>query len=96
MLTHIVFFKLKKRDKKSVEEAKNTLLSMQNKISLFKSFQVGEDVVHSARAYDLALLTTFDSLEDMQAYQVHPVHVNEVKAVMQPNVEATASVDFIS
>lgn len=96
MLTHIVFFKLKSRDKKSIEEAKNILLSMENKIPLFKSFQVGEDVIHSARAYDLALVTTFDSLEDMEAYQIHPVHVNEVQAVMKPNIEATASVDFFS
>lgn len=96
MLTHIVFFKLKQKDTESVEKAKNTLKSMEGKIAVLKSIQVGVNVVYSARAYDIALVTTFDSLEDMEAYQIHPVHANEVQAVMKPNIEATASVDFIS
>lgn len=94
MFTHIVFFKLK--NKEQTEEAKNILLSMEGKIPELKGLEVGVDVLHTERSYDLALITRFDSLEDMNTYQVHAYHVNEVLKYLKPMLESSKAVDFIS
>jgi hypothetical protein len=92
MFTHIVFFKLK--DKEKAIEAKNILLSMEGKIPQLKSFEVGVDVLHTERSYDLALVTRFDSLEDMNTYAVHEYHVNEVLKYLKPMLESSKIVDY--
>jgi hypothetical protein len=46
-----------------------------------------------ARAYDIALITRFASLADMELYQVHPIH-QEVLAHMRAVMEASVAVDF--
>lgn len=94
MFTHVVFFKLKDKSKENIEKAKSILMRVEGKVPTLKTVKVGIDVVRSARSYDLALIATFDSLEDMEAYQVHPVHVNEVLADLKPMLESSAAVDF--
>lgn len=95
MITHIVFFKLKDRNRESVEEARNVLLGMQGKIDLLRHLEVGADVLHSERSYDIALVTKFDSMEDLSAYQVHPVHVEVAKYIGTVR-ESSATVDYES
>lgn len=72
MITHVVFFKLKDRSPESVEQARAKLQNMEGKISELLHIEVGADVIHSERSYDLALITKFNSLEDLKAYNVHP------------------------
>jgi len=74
MLTHIVFFKLIDPSTQNILKTKEILLGMEGKIPQLRYLEVGIDIVRSERSYDIALVTKFDSLEDMQAYQVHPVH----------------------
>lgn len=92
MFTHIVFFKLK--DIKQVNEARDILLGMEGKIPQLKGLEVGIDVLHTERSYDLALVTRFDSLEDMNTYQVHEYHVNEVLKYLKPMIESSKAVDY--
>lgn len=94
MFTHVVFFKLKDKSEENMEKAKSIIMRVEGKVPTLKSIKVGVDVVRSARSYDLALITTFDSREDMDAYQVHPVHVDEVLAKLKPMLELSAAVDF--
>ena len=94
MFTHIVFFKLK--DIEKVTEARDILLGMEGKIPQLKGLEVGVDELHTERSYDLALITRFDSLEDMNTYQVHEYHVNEVLKYLKPMLESSKAVDFIS
>jgi hypothetical protein len=94
MFTHIVFFKLKDRDSANLNKAKEILLGMEGKIPMLKELTVGIDVVHSQRSYDIALITKFDSKEDMDKYQVHPVHINEVIKYLKPMLDGSAAVDF--
>ncbi len=94
MFTHIVFFKLK--NKELASEARDLLLSMEGKIPQLKGLEVGVDVLHTERSYDLALVTRFDSLEDMDTYQIHEYHVNEVLKYLKPMLESSKAVDFIS
>ncbi|WP_291632681.1 Dabb family protein [Clostridium sp.] len=92
MFTHIVFFKLKNKDE--VTEARNILLSMEGNIPQLKGVEVGADVLHTDRSFDLALITKFDSLEDMNAYAVHEYHVNEVLKYLKPMLESSKVVDY--
>ncbi|MDP4146309.1 MAG: Dabb family protein [Bacillota bacterium] len=94
MFTHIVFFNLKDNSPENLEKAKSILMGMEGKIEQLRELIVGIDVVHSARSFDIALVTKFDSHEDMDNYQVHPYHVNEVLTNLRPMLESSASVDF--
>jgi hypothetical protein len=95
MLTHIVFFKLKERTPEVVQKTKEVLMNMEGKIEQLLHIEVGADIVHSERSYDIALVTKFNSMADMDAYQVHPLH-KEVIAYMKTVVESSASVDYVS
>ena len=95
MITHVVLFKLKDASQKSVEKARDVLLGMRGKIPLLRHLEVGMDVLHSERSYDLALITRFDTMEDLKAYQVHPVHL-EVAKYINSVKEASIAVDYES
>jgi hypothetical protein len=69
---------------------------MEGKIPVLKHIEVGTDVLHLERSYDIALITKFDSLEDLKAYDTHPLH-EEVKVYMKSVLDGTSvCVDFIS
>jgi len=72
------------------------LLSMQGRIDLLRHLEAGTDLIRSERSYDVALLTRFDSLEDLQAYQVHPYHAGEVVPFMKANCSSIVAVDYES
>ncbi|MFE5317380.1 Dabb family protein [Paenibacillus sp. NPDC056579] len=96
MLTHVVFFKLKDRSPESIQATVDVLENMDGKIPVLKYIEVGTDVLHSERSYDIALITKFDSLEDLSVYDNHPIHV-EVKAHMKQVLDGTSvCVDFVS
>lgn len=95
MITHIVFFKLKDRSEESIARTAAVLRDMEGKIDELKHIEVGIDVLHSDRSYDIALVTKFESMEALQAYQVHPVHQKVIEHMAQVR-EASASVDYES
>ena len=95
MITHIVFIKLADRNEETTQKIQNALLGMQGQVPQLRHLEVGVDILHSARSYDIALVTKFDSLEDLQDYQNHPVHV-KVKEQIVEAAEAVAVVDYES
>lgn len=95
MITHVVLFKLKERSTESVEKSKDVLSGMKGKIPLLRHLEVGIDVLHSERSYDIALITKFDSMEDLKAYQVHPFHL-EVAKYINSVKEVSIVVDYES
>lgn len=95
MITHIVLFKLKDSSPSNVEKARDVLLGMEGRIPELRHLEVGIDVLRSERSYDLALVAKFDSLEELQAYQKHPVHV-EVAKYMTSVRESAVAVDYQS
>ncbi|RAV02418.1 Dabb family protein [Paenibacillus sp. YN15] len=94
MLRHVVLFKLADPTPDKLQEVKDKLLSLKGRVPQLLDIEVGIDVVRSERSYDVALITTFASLEDMNAYQVHPYHV-EVGSFIATVRQAAAAVDFI-
>jgi hypothetical protein len=96
MITHIVFFKLTEPANDSLATVRNKLLSMQGKIPQLRHLEVGADVIRSERSYDVALVTRFDSLDALQAYQVHPYHAGEVVPIMKSLCSSVVAVDYES
>lgn len=94
MITHIVLFKLTDPTVENLTATKNKLLSMEGNITLLRHLEVGVDVIRSERSYDIALTTRFDSLEDLQAYQIHPYHAGEVIPHMKSVCSSIVAVDY--
>jgi hypothetical protein len=92
MIKHIVCFKLK--DGEDVNKAKEVLLSMKGNVPLIRDIEVGVDVLHSERSYDLILSVVLDDMKALEEYQNDPYHVNVVKTHMHKVRSASVAVDF--
>ena len=95
MITNNLLIKLKERNQENAEKAKSVLLSMKGKIDVLGGLQVEIDIRHGESSYDILLITHFSSMEDMEAYLVHPVHV-EVSKYVAGVLESGASVCYES
>jgi len=97
MINHVVLFKLKQypaeEKSKILAELKASLLALTGKISELKYIEVGENYELDSKSYDLALLTHFETIADLDVYRVHPEHMKVVKFVGEVT-EARAAVDF--
>ncbi len=97
MINHVVLFKLREfSDEEKIEviaELKGKLLALKDKIAELKYIEVGENYELQANSYDLALISHFESEEDLDKYRVHPEHLKVVERVGQTTV-ARAAVDF--
>ena len=94
MVVHIVFFKLKEPAPAAIQAAREKLLGMEGRVPMLRHLEVGVDVIRSERSYDLALVTRFDSLADLQAYQVDPVHAGEIVPYMKSVCSSVVAVDY--
>ena len=96
MITHIVLFKLEVPSGENLAATRAKLLSMAGEIPLLRQLEAGIDVIRSERSYDIALVTKFDSLEDLQAYQIHPYHAGVVVPHMKSVCSSIVAVDYES
>jgi hypothetical protein len=94
MITHIVFFKLTNPTNETAATVRDKLLSMAGKIPQLRHLEAGIEVIRSERSYDVALVTRFDTLDDLQAYQVHPYHAGEVVPLMKSVCSSIVAVDY--
>lgn len=90
---HNVLFKLKRPE--DIEEAVALLRGMEGKIDVLKGIEVGVDRLGTPRSWHVALITRFDSWDDLETYRTHPVH-QPVLAHMAGVAETAAVVDFES
>ena len=93
MIRHIVFFKLQDNSQENTNKVKETLLTLKNKISFIKSYQVGINFADEERAYDLALVSDFETKEYLKNYAKHPEHL-KVLSLLKPMLLKTKVVDF--
>jgi len=54
--------------------AKRRLQVMKDLCPQIRSMEIGINICNAAHAYDLVMTTEFNSLEELQIYQVSPVH----------------------
>jgi hypothetical protein len=90
-----VFFKLLDRSPENIERTRAVLAGMEGNVPMLRHLDVGVDVLKTERSYDIALITKFDSLADLDAYQVHPYHVEVAKFIASVR-ESAVAVDFES
>ena len=93
MVRHIVLFWLKDISPAALEETCNILKSMTGKIEGMLSLEAAPDAVHSPRSCDICLNELFDSMESLERYRTHPVHL-PVQAHMHAVLERSASADY--
>ena len=93
MIRHIVLFKIKDEYKKEIPQLVQNFYGMKGKGEGMIHLEAGADLLHSERSYDIALTTDFDSMESLNAYQSHPVHL-PVKARMHEVRSASVACDF--
>jgi len=94
MIKHIVFFKLEDNSETNKEAIKARIMGMKGKIDLLKHIEVGVNFSPEERAFDLALVTDFETKEDLQAYAIHPLHVEVVTFLKSINT-VTKVVDYV-
>ena len=92
MIKHIVCFKLNEGE--SPEKAKEVLLSMQGNVPMLRCIEVGVDLLHSARSYDVILQVLLDDEKALSDYQVDPYHVSVVKKHMHAVTKTSVAVDY--
>ena len=73
--------------------ASEMLLALKDSIPEIRTIETGRDFKHSERSFDLALIVTFDSKEDLEIYDRHPEH-EKARAYIKAHRTATATVDF--
>lgn len=95
MITHVVLFKLKDRSPENIGKTRDILAGLKDKVQVLKHLEVGTDVVRGERSYDIALVARFDTLDDLEAYRVHPAH-QEVVEYIKTVKESTVAVDYES
>lgn len=94
MIKHIVSFKLKPEYKDKAPQIKQALDSLPEKIFQIKYFQIGINISTAPSAYDLVLVSGFDSVEDLDIYRKHPEHVKVVEFIALYKAESMV-VDYI-
>ncbi len=89
MVVHIVMFRFKEENKAAnLARVKEMLEALPEKIPSLRSMEVGIDFLHSERSMDLVLTSTFDDREGLDAYRVHPAHVEVVNVIKEVSEES--------
>ncbi|MEK5492049.1 Dabb family protein [Paenibacillus sp. FSL R7-0297] len=73
MITNNLLIKLKDNSPERIAEAREVLLGMRGQIGQIHELKVEVDV--RSGSYDLMLIVQYESMADLEAYLVHPVHV---------------------
>lgn len=92
MLRHIVFTRFV-NPAEQVPVAREMLENLPALIPQIVSLETGADVMHEARSFDMALVVTFNSLEDLAVYTDHPEHV-KVRNYIKSHAKGSAAVDY--
>lgn len=94
MLQHYVLIKFKTgTSDEHIGEFCGRMLALRTTISSIEHLEIGRDILHDARSWDLILIMRFASIEALRGYQQHPEHLR-LMAFNQPSVADVASVDF--
>ncbi len=97
MVRHIVLFQLKKMESESAKlevmnAFKNAIEALPKDIDVIRKIEVKFNM-NPAEIYDIALNSEFDSLEDVNFYAKHPLHVAAGK-ILADVKESRACVDY--
>jgi hypothetical protein len=96
VLQHYVLIRYEKNaSDKHIAEFCRRMLALRTSISGIEYLEIGRDILHDARSWDLILIMRFASVGVLRSYQQHPEH-QKVMEFNRPFVADVASVDFES
>ena len=97
MIRHIVCFALHGNDpearRRSADTLQKELETLPAQIECVRLLEVGLDLRIVDGHWDAVLVTEFDSVDDLAAYQAHPAHLAVVERIA-PLIERRAVVDY--
>ena len=94
MIKHIVCIKFKPGiDETEVAHLAKSLGALPAEIPEIRSFEFGPDILHAERSFDFALVASYEDVEALKRYQVHPDHL-PVLAKVRELAEKILVVDF--
>ncbi len=94
MLKHILLVKFKPgTPREEIERIIAGLRGLPERIPEIRAYEVGEDILHLARSFDLAVVGRYDDVAALKRYQEHPEHVPFANA-LRANADQMVSVDF--
>lgn len=94
MLNHVVSMKFKSGvTKADIDGLEKSLDELPNSIIEIQMYELGRDVLHTARSYDFALVALFANEEALKRYQKHPEHL-KVSEKIKKLCESVVTVDF--
>ena len=98
MIKHIVMWKIKDSvdgltKLECATKAKNLLENLSKVIEEIESIEVGVNTNNSTAAYDLVLVSVFKDEKALQAYQIHPAHLEVGKYIETIKISRTV-VDY--
>jgi len=97
VIRHVVSWKLAEKDAEvraeQAAEVARRLNALMGVVPELRAVSAGANVAHSEVNWDVTLVADVDSLDALEAYQVHPAH-KEVGAYIKSVVESRVAVDF--
>ena len=94
MIRHTVLFKFKPDFPPADKQAWIAGLNkMTGNIPGMLSLTHGPDALNTERSFDYAIVADFETVEDIEVYNSHPLH-EPLKAYSFPNSQQILSVDF--
>ncbi len=98
MIEHIVMIKLsdsynETTKLKKAQELKKLLEKLPDRINVIKHYDVGLNISKSLKAYDIVLVSGFESLDTLEKYRVHEEHQKVLKKIKE-YASATTVVDY--
>lgn len=97
MIRHVVSWKLAEKDAQvraeQAAEVARRLNALMGVVPELRAVSAGANVAHPDDNWDVTLVADVDSLDALEAYQVHPAH-KEVGAYIKSVVESRVAVDF--
>jgi len=95
MLQHYVFIRFASGTSDAhIEEFSRRMLALRALVPGIDHLEIGRDVLHDARSWDVILIMRFASVEALRQYQQHPEHL-QVMAFNKSAVAEVGSVDFL-
>ena len=92
MILHLVFFKFKDENREAnMNKLRDDLEALE--MDKVMKLEVGMNYNDSDRAWDLSLITEFETHEDLEEYQKFPPHV-KIKEFIGKVCSGTAVVDY--
>lgn len=93
MILHNVFVRIKDRSVENASHVRDELVALGPKSPGVVLWHVELNDLAPEAEYDLALISGFETQDDLEVYRTHPAHL-DVLTRIRPHIERSTIVDF--